>query len=582
MPNINTFWAYLIVEELVRNGVDYFCISPGSRSTPLTVAVARNPKAQSQICIDERGAAFHALGYARATGKPAALICTSGTAVANYFPAIVEASMSQIPMMILSADRPPELRETGANQTIRQPNIFGGYTRWHFDMPCPNEAISPHMILTTVDHAVSQANASPAGPVHLNCMFREPLVPVESPVGQAYLESIKSWRKSDAPYTKIPVSDSRLSDTATVHVAQVLREAERPVITVGVLAKQSDASAIEKLAQALNIPLFADIASGLRLGNTNENHLAYYDQLLISEHFKYDCVPDAVLHFGGQITSKRLNTALEQWNPAHFMVVKNHPYRYDPSHKANFSIDASIPAFCEAIIPLLKESERQLRTELCQQNAIVAQTIDSELKPENSISEISVARLISKLIAANSGLFISNSMPIRDMDMYATADGVRVPVGVNRGASGIDGIIATASGFAAGLNRPVTLLIGDISFLHDLNSLILARSAQQPVVIVVINNGGGGIFSFLPIAEHTDVFEQYFETPQSFSIEDAAKMFSLDYYAPKTNIDFISAYQVALGKRQTAVIEVQTNRRENFVAHKDLQSRIVAALEKPQ
>ncbi|NTU50618.1 MAG: hypothetical protein HGA87_07085 [Desulfobulbaceae bacterium] len=388
-----------------------------------------------------------------------------------------------------------------------------------------------------------------------------------------------AWRKTDTPYTKIPVPDSRISDAALLHVAQILREAERPMIAVGGLVLKSDACAVEKLAQTLNIPLFADIASGLRLGNTSENHLAYYDQLLISDHFKYDCVPDAVLHFGGQITSKRLNTALEQWKPAHYVVVKNHPFRYDPSHKATCSIEVNIPAFCEAMVPLFERSTRKMHASFCLQNRIASQIIDGELNPENSVSEISVARLISKLIPANWGLFLSNSMPIRDMDMYAAGDGVRVPVGVNRGASGIDGIIASASGFAVGLNRPVTLVIGDISFLHDLNSLILARGAQQPLIIVVINNGGGGIFSFLPIADHTDVFEQYFETPQSFSIEDAAKMFSLDYYAPQTNKDFTSAYQMALGKRQTSIIEVRTNRRENFIAHKDLQARIVAALE---
>ncbi|NTW49142.1 MAG: 2-succinyl-5-enolpyruvyl-6-hydroxy-3-cyclohexene-1-carboxylic-acid synthase [Chlorobiales bacterium] len=582
MPNINSFWASLIVEELIRNGVDYFCISPGSRSTPLTVAVARNPKAQSQICIDERGAAFHALGYARATGKPAALICTSGTAVANYFPAVVEASMSYVPMLILSADRPPELRETGANQTIRQPNIFGGYTRWQFDLPCPDEAVSPHMVLTTVDHAFAHAVGSPSGPVHLNCMFRDPLVPVEVPVGKACRESISAWRQTDAPYTKTPASLRCISENSLTAVAEIFRLAERPMIVVGGLITVDDASAIDRLSQALNVPLFADIASGLRLGNSSENHLAYYDQLLLSERFRYDCVPDAVLHFGGQITSKRLNTALEQWMPAHYMVVKNHPFRYDPSHRATHSIGSNIPAFCEALIPLVEKSGRTTRSELCLKNRVVAQVIEAELESETLVSEISLARLVSKLIPNDWGLFISNSMPIRDMDMYAAVDAVRVPVGVNRGASGIDGIIASASGFAVGLNRPVTLVIGDISFLHDLNSLILARAARQTIVIVVINNGGGGIFSFLPISEHTDVFEQYFETPQSFSIEEAAKMFGLDYYAPQTNKDFTLAYQMALGKRQVAIIEVRTNRRENFKAHKDLQARILAALEKAQ
>ena len=197
---MNQLWGYLIIEELVRNGVDYFVISPGSRSTPLTVAVAQNQQAKKIICLDERAAGFHAIGYARATGNPAMLICTSGTAAANYFPAVIEAAMDNIPLIILSSDRPPELRQTGANQTINQVNLYGNYPTWQFDLPCPTAEINPNVVLTTIDLAVSRARQATGGVVHLNCMFREPFgstdLPVEIPASLSRWSDNRSDRKS--------------------------------------------------------------------------------------------------------------------------------------------------------------------------------------------------------------------------------------------------------------------------------------------------------------------------------------------------------------------------------------------------
>ena len=203
IPNLNYLWTSLIVEELLRQGIEYFCIAPGSRSGPLTVAIARNPKAKSFVHFDERGLAFHALGYISAANKPAVIISTSGTAVANFFPAVVEASKKKLPLIILTADRPLELRKTGANQTIEQSEIFGEYVRFRSDLPCPDLKISPEFILTTIDQAVFRANGELRGPAHLNCMFREPLVPVASDEDfSEYLKGLKSWQKTNRVYTR--------------------------------------------------------------------------------------------------------------------------------------------------------------------------------------------------------------------------------------------------------------------------------------------------------------------------------------------------------------------------------------------
>ncbi|ACF14443.1 2-succinyl-6-hydroxy-2,4-cyclohexadiene-1-carboxylic acid synthase/2-oxoglutarate decarboxylase [Chloroherpeton thalassium ATCC 35110] len=579
MPNINSLWAALIVEELVRNHISYFCVSPGSRSTPLTVAVARNSKAESLICIDERAAAYHALGYARATGTPAVLVCTSGTAVANYFPAVTEAAMSCIPMLVLSADRPPELRDTGANQTIFQPGIFGDYVRWHFDMPCPDENIPPSAVLTTVSQAVYRAKHSPAGPVHLNCMFREPLAPIDAPVKPDYENGIAHWKNNAKPYSEYAPAVLFSDNKKIADIAQILENATAPLISVGRLSSQKEIDAVKSLTQTLNIPILADVCSGLRLGCDFENFISYFDQLLLNADFAEKLRPDAIIHFGGETISKRLQQAIAKWKPKEYIVVKNHPFRFDQNHLATASVHAEIDWVCRELESHLPNVKCDSILALKKQNRMVEKTLGKHLRPNDLLSEISVARLISTHIPETAGLFLSNSMPIRDMDMYATPSGASVRVGANRGASGIDGILASASGFAAGLEKPVTLLIGDLSLLHDLNSLFLIRTVRKPVILIVINNGGGGIFSFLPIAKHEDVFERYFETPQNLNVRLTAEMAGIEYFHPKTNAEFSDCYTDIMQKPRTVILEVKTERKANVELHKSLQKIILNELD---
>ncbi|MGA1865063.1 MAG: 2-succinyl-5-enolpyruvyl-6-hydroxy-3-cyclohexene-1-carboxylic-acid synthase, partial [bacterium] len=264
--NLNILWSSLIVEELVRNKVTCFCISPGSRSASLTVSAARNVKAKPTVFYDERGAAFYALGYAKATGNPAALICTSGTAVANYYPAIIEASMDRIPLIVLTADRPPELLETGANQAIRQPDIYGEYVRWQFNLPCPDDEIPPSMVLTTIDQLVYKARRSPAGPVHLNCMFREPLAPVSKKINPGYQKKILSWQGSDTPFTTLS-KPALTPDKETINrMVEIISSARRGLLVAGRLNTKEEIEAVKRLSVRLKWPVYPDIASGLRIG----------------------------------------------------------------------------------------------------------------------------------------------------------------------------------------------------------------------------------------------------------------------------------------------------------------------------
>ena len=265
--NINNFWGYLLVEELVRNHVTQFLISPGSRSTPLTIAAAENPGAEKKVCLDERGAAFSALGYGRATGRSAALICTSGTAAANYYPALIEARQSQIPMIVLTSDRPPELQDSGANQTIDQSKMYQDYPVWFFELPCPALSIEPEMVLTTIDQAVYRSLYPVPGPVHLNIKFREPLEPSSKPFPASYRGQIKKWQKSGIPYTAYNKPVLHSEEPELNQLAHLLNKTQRGILVTGQLPDQKAGKAIRNLAVKLRWPVFADITSGIRQGS---------------------------------------------------------------------------------------------------------------------------------------------------------------------------------------------------------------------------------------------------------------------------------------------------------------------------
>ncbi|MFQ5583504.1 MAG: 2-succinyl-5-enolpyruvyl-6-hydroxy-3-cyclohexene-1-carboxylic-acid synthase [Calditrichia bacterium] len=578
--NMNILWGSLIIEELLRNGVDYFCISPGSRSTPLTAAIAHNNRANHIICFDERGAAFHALGYARATWKPAALISTSGTAAANYLPAVVEASVEGLPMIILTADRPPELRQTAANQTIDQTSLFGKYVRWLFDLPCPDENISPQMVLTTVDQVVYRSRRQPAGPVHMNCMFREPLAPEPQPVSAVYRQGIAVWMDNPGPYTKYSLSTMHPDEETIGHLTEILNKSKRGWLLVGRLNDQTVRGSVARLVKQLNWPVFPDITSGLRLGKSMSAVIHYFDQLLLFKEEWQEFKPEAILHIGGTFVSKRLLQFLEHNTPENYILVQRNPFRQDPNHQVTLRIEADIPWFCDAIIPHLKGRGNPAWLEnFKQKSMLVDERIDNFLSTVEKVNEIAIARQVSRMVPENHALYLASSMPVRDMDMYGAAKSPTVAAASNRGASGIDGTVASAIGYAVGAKNPVTLLIGDLAMIHDLNSLSQLSAIHLPVIIVVLNNHGGGIFSFLPVAEFSEIFEEYFGTPHPFSFQQAAAMFGVDYARPRTMAEFEEVYNGALKKGQSTLIEIMTDRKENANLHKRLQSEIRQVLQ---
>ncbi|MEM9665184.1 MAG: 2-succinyl-5-enolpyruvyl-6-hydroxy-3-cyclohexene-1-carboxylic-acid synthase [Bacteroidota bacterium] len=575
-PNLNRCWADLIVEACVRGGVNTFFVAPGSRSTPLTTAAAAHPQVRTVVHVDERGTAFAALGYGRATGRPAAWITTSGTALANGYPAVLEASQDEVPMLLLTADRPPELRHTGANQTLDQVHLYGRAPRWFFDLPAPTVEIPPAFVLTTVAQALHRASAPSAGPVHLNSMFREPLAPTPDGVDvAAYLAPLKAWHTSDRPYTTYAAPRQHSAPTELAHVQALMAEAERGWLLAGPMPHPADHEAAMALAETLGWPLWTDVGSGLRLGQGLGSPLVPYADLLTDvPSWMERHAPDVVLHLGRRLTAKRLGQALQRHRPRHYITVHPSPERLDPTHQVTFRLQADIRAFCEDLAKRLDARSAGHTAALVDAAQHVDTLLTDRLDGEAPLSEPSVARLLTRLLPTEQALVLSSSMPIRDVDLFGALGGARVPVYANRGVSGIDGLVATAAGVGLGHDGPITLLIGDLALLHDLNALALLRHLAHPAVLVVINNDGGGIFHFLPIAEAKEVFEPYFGTPHGYTFEGAAQQFGLRYEAPSSLTAFAEAYQGACAASTSTLIEVRTDRTATHALHASLRRAV--------
>ncbi len=547
-----------IIEKLIQLGVTQFVISPGSRSTPITVAAARNERAITQVHFDERGAAYFALGYGKATRVPAVLICTSGTAVANYFPAVVEASMDNIPLIVLSADRPPELIGVGANQAIFQENIYGDYPRYFKNMSPPDEHTKPDLILDNIEELYNAAIGKRPGPVHLNCQFREPLLPDNS----AGLDSDRVVPKTTSTHgnavPKFSISDDQFTELSTKFKAY-----SKGIIVVGRSVKPQDSRSILTFAESLNWPILPDIQSGLRLIK-HPNIINYFDLLLLQKQTSLK--PDLVLHFGSAFTSKRLLGFLN--DPAIFYIsIKATPETIDPNHQVNMCIQADIGPFCHQLSELNSTPANDWLQNWQHSNANTARIIQEHFKQETQISEPAISYEISRLIPADHTLMLANSMAIREMEMFAAIGHFNGVITANRGSSGIDGLFATAAGYQYGTQQALTLLIGDLAALHDMNSLALLSNINQTVIIILINNGGGGIFNFLPVREETDVFEPFFGTPHGFTFKKVSEMFGIAYKSPKTLGKFKQAYVDATREPRAAFIELTTDRYENHQRH---------------
>ncbi len=577
-PNINHAWAAFIIDELARNGVQDFSLSPGSRNAPLTLAVAARDDLRQTIHFDERAAAFHALGMAKGSGAPSVFICTSGSAVVNAMPAVVEASRSHTPLIVLTTDRPPELLETGANQAIDQVNVFGNHVRWAHIFPCPDEAVPLESVLTALCQGVHRGTSGNPGPIHLNCMFREPLAPTEKPY-TLNARPTTTDRPHGAPFTEYAAGSS-LEPHAVESVIQAIRDTDKGLLVAGQLSSKADSDAVIALAKSIGWPLLPDVTSGLRLTDTYAHTVHHYHHLLAQG--ENGCGLDdaeVVLHLGGAIVSKAFLEFSARTPLKAYIRVDGHPERLDPAHTTTHRIQATPKAFANALSGIdLSPCDKAWRAGLRQSSAAVEACIANALDTDQQLSEAGSARRITSQTPEDSVLFLGNSMPIRDADMFSATSGATNRVISNRGASGIDGNIATATGIARATGAPVTAILGDLAALHDLNSLALVKTSETPVILLIINNDGGGIFSFLSIHDQTKHFETHFGTPHGMNFRSHTEGFGLSYMQPQTPHDLAAAYTCALDAHDSAIIEIQTDRTKNLNHHRELTARIAKAL----
>ena len=578
------------MEECVRHGVTQVYASPGSRSTPLILAASRHQQVQVSMHVDERASAFMALGYGRATGKPAVWITTSGTALANGYPAIVEADLEAVPMLLLTADRPPELRDTDANQTIRQDHLFGRQVRWFQDIPTPTSDIAPDWLLSTLGEAVRRAAN---GPVHLNCGFRKPLHPelVETRPrgeslagsGEAHSPQFAAWLDSNQPFSRASSSD-HCDEQVISQLSERLQAAEKPLVVLGRLrgAPGRIRSLAEDLVCSWGAMGVADIQSQARLGPALEGFIPNMDALLYGravDHLK----PDLVIQFGASPVSRRL----QDWSSeAEHIVVDDRPRRIDPLSRGGWRIDSNPVQVMQAAV---HAEARNSEIRNAEAPGSWRQSWDAVLGAVRAwnaeaftgqLTEQETARALIRQLPKEVSLTLASSNPVRHVDTFVSelASQVSVPISTNRGASGIDGTLATGCGFADGSKTRPVILLGDLALLHDMTSLSLCR--QRGAIVLVINNDGGGIFSYLPIREHTDAFEPYFGTPHGRTFRAAAEQFGLEYILPATTLELESALATAFDREGATLIEVQTDREANLVEQRRLLGLLRDAVER--
>lgn len=568
---LNEKWAKQLIRELVNQGVRYFCIAPGSRSTPLIMAASEQPLAETLVHFDERGLCFHALGYAKATNFPAALIVTSGTAVGNLLPGVMEAHHDHVPMILLTADRPPELRSSGANQTSDQVKIFQNFVRFQKDVPCPSRHISLSFIGSTVATAISHALTTPAGPVQLNCMFREPFFQEKETLSLPAVENC-----INASQTKLAFGEKTLSDSQIEMLANELSEYERGVIIVGALPIDSPLKPLLTLSRLLQWPIFPDITSPLRSYPQTSGVIPYYDLILSSLSLNEDLIPDAILQFGNRFVSKKLLEWIGLKQPKCYALVASHEWCIDPLHFQTYRLIAHPAQVINALCQILpRKSPSSWINYWNEMNRRTRSTLTYFFKQHPAPSQPILFHSLSSWIGEDTSLFFGNSLSIREANAFLAPNQKIGPIFGNRGVSGIDGNIATAIGLAKGLNQPLLAIIGDLTFLHDLPSLAQLKNSRCSIRLLVINNDGGGIFSFLPIAKQKALFETYFATPHGLDLKHAATLFQLSYKHVKTLLEL---EKVLTSPPSPILIEMHTNRNETISLHQTIISHLKEVL----
>jgi 2-succinyl-5-enolpyruvyl-6-hydroxy-3-cyclohexene-1-carboxylate synthase len=593
---LNPTFVYIqaFVDELQRAGVHNVVVCPGSRSTPLAMVLAEQTRIHVWMHVDERSAAFFALGMAKRFAQPVGLVCTSGTAAANFFPAIVEAHLTHVPLLVLTADRPHELRENGAPQAIDQNRLYGIHVKWFADVALPEASNSAlRYIRTLANRAVALTSAVPSGPVHLNMPLREPLVPgalPDQPLPSLAQRDTVAWqgRPDNAPYVTVTEVLQRSEDSGRYgSLLEKIRTTQRGLIIVGPSNDPELPAAITLLAQRTGYPVLADPLSQLRSSPLDTSlFCSSYDAFLRIDAFVERVEPQLLVRFGAMPTAKPLLLYMKRYAACPQIVVDGNAGWEEPTQLASEIIHAEPVSLCRnllASLPALQGHDRQWAEIWQRAEQFTRQALQAAIQDFSVFFEGRVFTELAALLPEQTTLYVGNSMPVRDLDTFFWKSNATVHVMGNRGANGIDGVISSALGASAAhkddpQDGPNVLVIGDLSFYHDLNGLLAARLHKLDLTIVLINNDGGGIFSFLPQAAYPEHFEQLFGTPTGLDFALVVQMYGGSFQRIANWQEFRAALQQSINSSGLHVIEVPTVRESNVQMHRQLWQVVERAL----
>ncbi|EST12094.1 2-succinyl-5-enolpyruvyl-6-hydroxy-3-cyclohexene-1-carboxylic-acid synthase [Sporolactobacillus laevolacticus] len=557
-----THYLSSFIHTLYQQNVREVVISPGSRSTPLAILFEEHPEIQTYLDIDERSAGFMALGLAKASGQPVAMLCTSGTAAANYYPAVIEAYCSRVPLIVITSDRPYELQHVGAPQTIDQGNLYGNHVKKFFQMELSEHDLGyvPYnRALTT--RAVAESLGLPHGPVQINVPLREPLLP-----GRQNLFSDEIEMK-----TKIPIKQGTLSlsDTQLQSIADQIGQAKKGVLICGEMESLAIELSVTALAKKTGFPILADPLSQLRRGKHSLSAIIEsYDTFLRVETIASQLKPDLIIRLGATPVSKALKLWMEKQVCANLVIDGGMSWR-DPAGVASEMIYCDEKRFCDDLISRISIQNDDNWINAWRALNQVTKSVLSSIDEEESLSEEKLFIRLTEWLPEDARLFVGNSMPIRELDTFLFAKNRPAKMFANRGANGIDGVVSTAVGVALS-KKDTILVIGDLSFFHGMNGLLAAQQNHADLTIILVNNDGGGIFSFLPQASEKMHFESLFGTPHGLDFAHTARLYGADYTKIECWDDFNLTLEKSFRKRGIKIIEVPTKRADNVKKHHHL------------